>query len=564
MSLAFFLSHVFGAVVDPTLPFSDYLDPGNSTMLRWGFDLVKNSILFELRIKTAGWVGFGFSPSGGMAGADIIIGGVGPNGIYFTDRHAVGNSVPLLDEQQNYELVYLTEADGQTVMKFKRSISACDENDYPITEVPVKLIYAYGETDNISFHGSHRGTKEVNLLKFMPRVRVPDSKYFDLTMTNFTVPPQNTYYQCKVMRIPALDRKYHIYRVEPLIDNLDLVHHMLLYRCPPTVTSPKEQACYTEEAPAECYQTVAAWGVGGGAFELPEVAGIPVGDDGGETFYRLEVHYNNQYETPGRVDNSGLRFYYTAQLRQYDAAVLMTGLGITPGYAIPPNATDFLTYGLCDTGYIPQVISEAAQNLHVFSVILHTHLAGRKVRVGQFREGEQIDFVAVNEHYDFEFQQAVNLGKTKTIQLGDKLLVECTYNTDNRTGLTWGGLSTTNEMCLAFLFYYPAMSLSSCVSFPDLQALIQEMGAANEIEWYKLMISKSWDGKSVKEYQQTLKRIQQYVTVGNIANISLYTGMIPELRATPSLSCNTNRSDMMTPAVGLVLLLWLIASLDLS
>ncbi|KAL7871558.1 hypothetical protein SRHO_G00065410 [Serrasalmus rhombeus] len=123
------------------------------------------------------------------------------------DRHAVRNSVPLLDEQQDYELVYLTEAYGQTVMKFRQSISACDENDYPIT---------------------------------------------------FTVPAQNSHYHCKVMRNPALDRKYHIYRVEPLIDNLDLVHHLLLYRCPPTVTSPKEQACYTEEAQAECYQTVAA------------------------------------------------------------------------------------------------------------------------------------------------------------------------------------------------------------------------------------------------------------------------------------------------------------------
>uniref|UniRef100_A0A3B4C915 Monooxygenase, DBH-like 1, like n=1 Tax=Pygocentrus nattereri TaxID=42514 RepID=A0A3B4C915_PYGNA len=333
--LALFLSHVLGALVDPTLPFSDYLYPGNSTMLQWGFDLVKNSILF-----------------------DTVC--------FLKDRHAVRNSVPLLDKQQDYELVYLTEAYGQTVMKFRRSISACDENDCLITVMPVKLIYAYGETDNISFHGSHQGTKEVNLLKFMPRVSVPDSKYFDLTMTNFTVPAQNSHYHCKVMRNPALDRKYHIYRVEPLIDNLDLVHHLLLYRCPPIVTSPKEQACYTEEAQAECYQTVAAWGVGGGAFELPKVAGIPVGDDGGETFYRLEVHYNNQYETPSHVDNSDLLFYYTPQL-----------------WHCCDNATDFLSYGLCDAGYIPQV-QEAAQDLQVFSVILHTHLAGRKVRVGQF------------------------------------------------------------------------------------------------------------------------------------------------------------------------------------
>lgn len=45
----------------------------------------------------------------------------------------MGKNLPLLDRQQNYELVLLTKADGQTVMKFQRSISACDEEDFPIT-----------------------------------------------------------------------------------------------------------------------------------------------------------------------------------------------------------------------------------------------------------------------------------------------------------------------------------------------------------------------------------------------------------------------------------------------
>ncbi|KAL7871557.1 hypothetical protein SRHO_G00065400 [Serrasalmus rhombeus] len=93
--------------------------------------------------------------------------------------------------------------------------------------------------------------------------------------------------------------------------------------------------------------------------------------------------------TTSHVDNSGLLFYYTAQL-----------------WHCCDNATDFLSYGLCDAGYIPQVISEAAQDLQVFSVILHTHLAGRK-------------------------GWGANWEKTKTILLGDKLLVECTYNTGN-------------------------------------------------------------------------------------------------------------------------------------
>ncbi len=40
-----------------------------------------------------------------------------------------------------------------------------------------------------------------------------------------------------------------------------------------------------------------------------------------------------------------------------------------------------------------------------------------------------------------------------------------------------GGLSTSDEMCLAFLLYYPAMNLSTCVSFPNTTTLISEMGA---------------------------------------------------------------------------------------
>lgn len=51
-------------------------------------------------------------------------------------------------------------------------------------EMPVKLIYAYGITDDIGYHKTLCGSKEVNLLNYMPRASIPDSKYFDLTMTN--------------------------------------------------------------------------------------------------------------------------------------------------------------------------------------------------------------------------------------------------------------------------------------------------------------------------------------------------------------------------------------------
>ncbi|XP_050995492.1 DBH-like monooxygenase protein 2 homolog [Labeo rohita] len=521
---------------DPLLPFSEYLDHKNHVLLRWGFDEIQRTILFEVTVNTTGWVGFGFSPNGGMAGADIVIGGVGPDGTYFTDRHAGGNAIPEVDQLQNYELLSLTEANGKTVMKFQRSIDSCDKDDLSITDLPMKLIYAYGENDDITYHGTQRGTKELNLLKYMPQITPPNSNYFDVTMINFTVPAKHTHYHCKVLKAPAFDTKQHIYRIEPLIKNVDLVHHLLLYRCPPIVTEELDVECYTT-VDAQCMEVVAAWGVGGGAFEFPEVAGLPIGGNVREFFYRLEVHYNNPTIAEGRVDESGLRFHYTSELRQHDAAILMTGLAVAPGYAIPPKAKSFLTYGLCDTANIPKVL-EKANDLQVFAVMLHTHLVGRKVRVGQFRAGEQIDLLVVDENYDFEYQEMLNLGKTKTVKLNDKVLVQCTYNTENLDTLTWGGFSTTDEMCLAFLVYYPAMDLSGCSSFPDSKALQTAMGAEDALSWLDIMLNKIWDDTSVSEYQHTLNTIDQHITVTNsVNNASSYKGTFPELTVIPPAPC---------------------------
>uniref|UniRef100_A0A672PKX8 Monooxygenase, DBH-like 1, like n=1 Tax=Sinocyclocheilus grahami TaxID=75366 RepID=A0A672PKX8_SINGR len=509
---------------DPLLPFSEHLDPELKVRLKWGFDEIQGTILFELTVNTSGWVGFGFSPKGGMTGADIVIGGVGPEGRYFTDRHAGGNSMPVVDQQQNYKLLSLIESDGKTVMKFQRLIGSCDENDLPITVSLLNhcLLYSIQRESSSTPH--------------MPRVNPPNSNFFDITMVNFTVPAKQTHYHCKIMRAPTFDRKQHIYRIEPVITNLDLVHHLLLYRCPLTVTEPLEAECYTG-VDRECMETVAVWGVGGGAFEFPEVAGLPIGGNVGDFFYRLEVHYNNLNKSADRVDNSGLRFYYTSELRQHDAAVLGTGLVIAPWYAIPPKAKSFLTYGMCDTAYIPEVL-ETPHDLQVFSVMLHTHLAGRKVRVGHSRGGKQIDLLAADENYDFEYQEVTNLGKTKPVKLGDKLLVECTYNTENRSTLTWGGFSTSDEMCLAFLFYYPAMNLSSCVSFPDVTSLGSAMGATDLVTWLYMMFTKTWNDTSINQYQQTLKRIDQLVVVTNSNNNGSHNkGTLPDLSVIPSAPC---------------------------
>ncbi|KAL7388098.1 hypothetical protein ABVT39_006959 [Epinephelus coioides] len=541
---------------DPNLPFMDYLDQNHLVCLKWGYDNLQGNITLKLIVNTTGWVSFGFSPNGGMKGSDIVIGGVGSSGTYFSDRHATGNTMPVVDEQQNYTLLSLNETDGQTIMTVKRTIQACDDKDFHITTQAIKVIYAYGLTDEIAYHAARRGTKELNLLNFMPRTTITSLKYINATVDNITIPAKNTYYHCKVMKFPPLHTKHHIYQIEPVIEHADLVHHMLLYHCPPFVMEPYDKPCYMGDIGDHCFRVVAAWGVGGGVFELPEYAGIPVGGaDLNDQFFRLEIHYNNPNSDENRTDSSGLRLHYTAELRQNDVGILHTGVMIshrTP-YNIPPGAAQFHTYGVCNTSLFSQLVNPVP-DLHVFAVMLHTHLAGRKVRVAHYRDGKQIDFLALDENFNFEIQQGICLGAVKTIKPGDEIAVECTYSTIDRTKVTTMGLATTDEMCLAFLLYYPAIPINTCVSHPntsssDRLSIVPPTSDPDDIAAQEMFL------KSVKQMQLVSDDDVNFAFSGD--------GIIREMMKTPTVTCQNNSASkvgtswILNPAGIVLLLLWI-------
>lgn len=85
LSMFFAGTKVTGAM-EPTMPFMEYLDQNHLVCLMWGFDNLQGNITFKLVVNTTGWVGFGFSPNGGMKGSDIVMGGLGPTGSYFKVR----------------------------------------------------------------------------------------------------------------------------------------------------------------------------------------------------------------------------------------------------------------------------------------------------------------------------------------------------------------------------------------------------------------------------------------------------------------------------------------------
>ena len=53
--------------------------------------------------------------------------------------------------------------------------------------------------------------------------------------------------------------------------------------------------------------------------------------------------------------------------------------------------------------------------INVFAVILHTHLLGRKVQVRHIRGGRELEPLAVDNNYDFNYQEYRALRRARVV-----------------------------------------------------------------------------------------------------------------------------------------------------
>lgn len=110
------------------------LDPQGKYQLEWTVDWIQKRVTFNVTVNTQGYIGFGLSDNGKMTGADIVIGGISPEGqAYFIDAHAVGNQMPVTDPSQNWKLHEVREDVFHTFLSFSRDFDTCDPQDYQIT-----------------------------------------------------------------------------------------------------------------------------------------------------------------------------------------------------------------------------------------------------------------------------------------------------------------------------------------------------------------------------------------------------------------------------------------------
>lgn len=92
------------------------------------------------------------------------------------------------------------------------------------------------------------------------------------------------------------------------------------------------------------------------------------------------------------MDNSGVRVYYTEQLRANDAGVMAVGMAVSPMHIVPPRQSAYKTASLCDKDCTNVIFPE--RGIKITSVMLHAHLASRKLKLRHIRHDQEMANIA--------------------------------------------------------------------------------------------------------------------------------------------------------------------------
>lgn len=252
----------------------------------------------------------------------------------------------------------------------------------------------------------------------------PDTPFFDLTADEFAVPSQVDHYECFQFEAP-LDRPRTIRRIEPLIDDSRVVHHMVLTR---------GHGC------AVLQRDIYAWAPGLSALQF-EDGGLRVAP--GERF-SLDVHY---YNRPGHRtrDSSGVRVYHGPVEGPEIELIALGPLGIF----VPAN----------DRGVAEQRCTVNAPTTIIASWP-HMHQLGSRFAATVVRaDGSEHDLVTLD---GWAFESQFVYETPFELVPGDSIVTRCEYENLTNRPVTFG-TGTEDEMCFNFVYHTPPLPLGGCL-----------------------------------------------------------------------------------------------------
>nr|XP_018907091.1 PREDICTED: tyramine beta-hydroxylase [Bemisia tabaci] len=472
-----------------TKTFQVPLDGSSNATLRWALNYPQQKVFLAVRtpLSEKGWFGIGFSDYGELTDADLCFFWIDfKERVHFEDVHTDEEGRIFVDEQNDC-LNFDFAREGEDILFFyTRKFDTCDSGDYVIEEGTTHIVWVKGSSPLFKLEGLNvaeaekSGMQRTQLLKNINADPDLDAGSWPVKILNsqVKVPDVETTYWCTLHKLPEeLREKHHIIAYEAVIEpsSEGIVHHMEVFHC---VAGPGDEipdyagSCSDFERPEKtkvCKKVIAAWAMGATPFFYPKEAGLPIGGPDYNLYVMLEVHYHNPDKRGDVIDSSGIQLTLTSRLRPYDAGVMELGLEYTNKMAIPPQQSYFPLTGFC----VPEctAVGIPPEGIIIFGSQLHTHLCGYRIYTRHIRDGRELVEVNRDNHYSPHFQEIRLLKQPAHILPGDALITECIYHTMDRRNITVGGESITDEMCVNYVHYYPAVNLEVCKSSVTLNNL---------------------------------------------------------------------------------------------
>jgi hypothetical protein len=247
--------------------------------------------------------------------------------------------------------------------------------------------------------------------------------------SKYSVPTTPDLYHCFNYDLPWGSKKVQIVSSRPLIDNMQVIHHWILYNTVDAVADGTNGSC---SHPGAAFLT--GWAPGGTPSQMPADVGLQVGGAG----LTLEIHYNNTVGA-GEQDGSGVELCVTEDLRPKEAAVHWLG-----------------TYSLNKIEATGTCTPTNQEPVTILGSSPHMHLQGRHMKtVINRKDGSKETLIDVA----FLFANQTPYDTPATIYPGDTLTTTCTYAQP-----TPFGEGTNEEMCFNFVTAYPAGKMVSALS----------------------------------------------------------------------------------------------------
>lgn len=274
------------------------------------------------------------------------------------------------------------------------------------------------------------------------------------------VPAKETTYMCMLFDFPTTG-DFHIVATTPALDNIDIMHHIIIYGCDPerNVSRPLNQPFDCNmRADEACGEIIALWTVGTNGYCVNPNVGFRVGT-GGFRIGAIEMHWNNPQLRADYTDSSGMTFYLTPNLRPNEAGVLMIGQSYLE---IPPGQDAYSTEGVCKGSCTPYLMEGPVYITETFN---HMHYLGAAQQTELIRNNMSID-LALDRVYSYDNPVIHLFDDPVRMDPGDELKTTCTFRSTSRTVTTYYGESTSAEMCFAFIMYYPKQNFktTTCIS----------------------------------------------------------------------------------------------------